>query len=88
MTGGGKRLQSLGSPVIVATFMTGLWLLGVFVLMLVSTYSGTGDAVNAAGYRHQATGTTYAYQDATGKFTVYIRGSRRTPFPEPYEAEV
>lgn len=61
--------------------MSGLWLLGVAVLTLVSSDAGTRDAARDVNFRHQATGATYAYQDATGQFTVYIRGTQRISAP-------
>ena len=82
---GGKRNRQSNSALVVTAFMTGLWLLGVSGLMLDSGLS-TNDGSTV--YRNYSTGNTYAYPDATGKFTVYLRGSRRTPYAEPYEIEV
>ena len=81
---GGKRNRQSNSTLVVTVFMTGFWLLGVGGLMLDSGLS-TDDGGTV--YRNYSTGTTYAYQDPTGKFTVYLRGSLRTPYAEPYETE-
>ena len=81
---GGKQSRLSSSALVVAAFMTGFWLLGIGGLMIGSGLS-TDDGGTA--YRNHSTGTTYAYQDATGKFTVYLRGSRRTSYAEPYEIE-
>lgn len=81
---GGKQDRLSNSTLVVALFMTGFWLLGIGGLMLGSGLS-TDDGGNA--YRNHSTGTTYAYQDSTGKFTVYLRGSRRTSYAEPYDIE-
>ena len=84
---GRKRSQSTGSAFVVAAFVSALWLVGLSALALVPAATGSSDDDVRAVYRHQATGTTYAYQDATGEFTVYVRGSWRTPYYESSGAE-
>ena len=38
------------------------------------------DAGHGADYRQQPSGITYVYQDASGKFTVYVRGTMRSAY--------
>lgn len=61
--------------------MSGLWLLGVIALTLVPTETGARYNADSVSFRHKASGVTNAYQDVTGQFTVYIRGSQRLSTP-------
>ena len=65
----------------IVSAMSGLWLLGVFALSLVPTNDGSRESTDNLNFRHQAVGATYAYQDATGQFTVYVRGTQRIATP-------
>jgi hypothetical protein len=69
--------------------MFGLWGAGLGAMILGSAYAtqGAGDAVDRADYRQQPSGITYAYQDATGKYTVYVRGTRRSAYDSVDYAE-
>ncbi len=76
-----KPDKQLRATLTIFATMTGLWLLGVVALTLVPVNTGFRGSDSPVTFRHQATGATYAYQDATGQFTVYIRGSQRIPAP-------
>ena len=65
----------------IAATMNGLWLLGVTVLTLVPVSKGFRSSDSLVNFLHQATGATYAYQDATGQYTVYLRGTQRISAP-------
>ena len=65
----------------IASSMSGLWLLGVVALSLVPADDGSRKAADNLNFRHQASGATYAYQDVTGQFTVYVRGTQRMATP-------
>ena len=65
----------------IAGSMCGLWLLGVAALTLVPTDAGSQTAEGVVNFRHQASGAIYAYHDAAGQFTVYIRGTKRLSAP-------
>ena len=72
-----KPDKQLRASLSIATTMSGLWLLGLAALTLAPADAGTGYAENTVNFRHQASGITDAYQDVTGRFTIYIRGSNR-----------
>ncbi len=72
-----KPDKQLRATLTIFATMTGLWLLGVVALTLVPVSNGFRGSDSLVKFRHQATGATYAYQDATGQYTVYIRGTRR-----------
>ncbi|MFP6744889.1 MAG: hypothetical protein VCB77_06850 [Alphaproteobacteria bacterium] len=58
-----------------------LWGAGIDAMMLGSAYaSHSNNNTVVADYRQQPTGITYAYQDATGQYTVYVRGTKRTAY--------
>lgn len=76
-----KPDQRLRSTLAIAGSMSCLWFLGVIALTLVPSDAGSRDAGEPVTFRHQATGATYAYHDATGQFTVYIRGTQRIHTP-------
>ena len=78
---GKKSNKQLRSTLAIAISMSGLWLFGVVALTLIPANAGSRDAEQAVTFRHQATGVTYAYQDVTGRFTVYIRGTQRLSAP-------
>ena len=76
MFGKMKDKQSHTTLAIVGS-MSGLWLLGVVALSLVPADNSAANL----HFRHQASGATYAYQDVTGQFTVYVRGTQRMATP-------
>ena len=76
-----KPDKQLRATLAIAGSMSGLWLLGVIALSLFPVKAGSGHTDEAVSFRYQASGVTYAYQDVTGKFTVYIRGSQRFSAP-------
>ncbi len=80
MFGNGPDKQLRATLAIVIS-MSVIWLLGIVALTLVPSDVGSRDAEGPVNFRYQATGATYAYQDATGQFTVYIRGSQRISAP-------
>ena len=69
------------STLAIAGSMSGLWLLGVIALTLLPAAVGSRESDHSLSFRHQASGVTNAYQDVTGQFTVYIRGSQRLLTP-------
>ena len=73
--------KQLRATLAIAGSMSVLWLLGVIALSLVPAQARSGHTEEAVSFRHQASGVTYAYQDVTGQFTVYIRGSQRLSAP-------
>lgn len=76
-----KPDEQLRSTLAIASSMCGLWFLGVIALTLVPTHAGSRDAKEHVTFRHQAAGATYAYQDVSGQFTVYLRGTQRITAP-------
>ena len=72
-----KPDQQLRATLAIAGSMSGLWLLGVVALTLVPVNTGFQGSDSRVTFRYQATGATYAYQDATGQYTVYLRGLQR-----------
>ena len=73
--------KQLRATLAIASSMCGLWFLGVFALMLAPADSGSQYAKEPMNFRYQATGVTHAYQDVTGRYTVYIRGRQRISAP-------
>lgn len=69
--------KQLRATLTIAATLSGIWLAGVAALTLVPVSTGFRGSGNPVNFRHQASGATYAYQDATGRFTVYIRGTQR-----------
>ena len=76
-----KPDKQLRATLAIAVSMSSLWLLGVVALTLVPVNTGFRGSDNLVNFRHQATGATYAYQDATGQYTVYLRGTQRISAP-------
>ena len=76
-----KPDKQLRATLAIVSSMSGLWLLGVAALALVPSDAGTRHAEEFVNFRYQATGATYAYRDATGQFTVYVRGTQRISAP-------
>ena len=76
-----KSDKQLRTSLSIATTMSGLWLLGLAALTLAPADAGTGYAENTVNFYHQASVMTEAYQDVTGQFTIYIRGSKRLIAP-------
>lgn len=76
-----KPDEQLRSTLAIASSMCGLWFLGVIALTLVPSDAGSRDAKEHVTFRHQAAGATYAYQDVSGQFTVYLRGTQRITAP-------
>ena len=76
--------RSLIGALIVPAFLFGIWGFGIGAMMLGSAYAsqGTGQDADGAGYRQQPTGITYVYQDASGQYTVYLRGTKRTAYAD------
>ncbi len=72
-----KPDKQLRATLTIFATMTGLWLLGVVALTLVPVSNGFRGSDSPVNFRHQATGATYAYQDATGQYTVFLRGLQR-----------
>ena len=61
--------------------MFGLWGAGIGAMMLGSAYaSHSNNDTVVADYRQQPTDIIYAYQDATGQYTVYVQGIKRTAY--------
>ena len=67
-------LRTLRPTVLVASVMTGAWLVGVLALTLMPAPPQEGAPVTAA-YLDQSN-ASFAYQDPSGKFTVHVRTSR------------
>ena len=82
-----KPDKQLRATLAIAGSMSSLWLLGVVALTLVPVNTGFRVSDSPMTVRYQATGATHAYQDATGQYTVYLRGSRRTTRPDPPRRE-
>ncbi len=76
--GGNKQLRA---TLAIASSMSSLWFLGVIALMLAPVDAGSQHAKDPVKFRYQATGVTHAYQDVTGRYTVYIRGWQRISAP-------
>ncbi len=76
-----KPDKQLRATLTIFATMTGLWLLGVVALTLVPVSNGFRGSDSLVKFRHQATGATYAYQDATGQYTIYLRGTQRISAP-------
>ena len=76
-----KLDKQLRATLTIAATMSGLWLLGVTALTLVPAGPGFRGSDNPVTFRHRASGVTHAYQDATGRFTVYVRGTQRISEP-------
>ena len=76
-----KPDKQLRATLAIAGSMCGLWLLGVTALALVPTDEGSQVEERSISFRYQATGVVYAYQDPTGQYTVYVRGSQRIATP-------
>ncbi len=72
-----KPDKQLRATLTIFATMTGLWLLGVVALTLVPVNTGFRGSDSPVTFRYQATGATYAYRDATGQYTVYLRGLQR-----------
>lgn len=72
-----KADKQLRSTLAIACSMFGLWFLGVIALTLVPSDAGSRNSKDHVTFRHQAAGATYAYQDVSGRFTVYLRGTQR-----------
>ena len=77
---GKTQLQSVCRSLIVPAFLFGVWGFGIGAMMLGSAYASqsNGDTGHGADYRQQPSSITYVYQDASGKFTVYVRGTKRS----------
>ena len=73
--------KQLRATLAIASSMSGLWFLGVIALMLAPVDAGSQHAKDPVNFRYQVTGVTHAYQDITGRYTVYIRGWRRISAP-------
>lgn len=69
------------NTVAIASSMCGLWLLGVAALTFIPADAGSQTVEGVVNFRHQPSGAIYAYHDATGQFTVYIRGTKRLSAP-------
>lgn len=76
-----KPDKQLRATLAIAGSMAGLWLLGVTALALIPTDTASQGEDKSISYRYQATGVTYAYQDPTGQYTVYVRGAQRIAMP-------
>ncbi len=76
-----KPDKQLRATLTIAGSMGGLWLLGITALALVPTDEGSKGEDRSISFRYQATGVTYAYQDPTGQYTVYVRGTQRMAAP-------
>ena len=76
-----KPDKQLRATLAIAVSMSSLWLLGVVALTLVPVNTGFRSSDSPVTFRYQATGATYAYRDATGQYTVYLRGSQRISAP-------
>ena len=67
-------LRTLRSTILVASVMTGAWLGGILALTLMPAPSQEGAPVTAAYL--DLSNASFAYQDPSGKFMVYVRTSR------------
>ena len=76
-----KPHKPLRASLSIAATMSGLWVLGRAAMTLVPADAGMGYAEKTVVFRHQASGMTDAYQDVTGQYTIYIRGSKRLLVP-------
>lgn len=76
-----KPDKQLRATLAIVSSMGGLWLLGVTALALIPTDEGSQGEDRSISYRYQAAGVTYAYQDPTGQYTVYVRGTQRIATP-------
>ena len=78
---GEKPDKQLRATLAIAGSMSGLWILGVFALMLASVDAGSPHPKEPVNFLYRSTGVSYAYQDVTGRFTVYVRRWRRISAP-------
>ena len=81
---GETRIRSMFGALIVPAFLFGISGLGIGAMMLGSAYASqnTGEGADGSSFRQQPTGITYAYQDASGQYTVYLRGTKRTAYAD------
>ncbi|MFP6742054.1 MAG: hypothetical protein VCD33_10600 [Alphaproteobacteria bacterium] len=81
---GETKIRSMIGTTIVPAFLFGIWGFGIGAMMLGSAYASQCTAQDADGsdYRQQPTCITYAYQDASGEYTVYLRGTKRTAYAD------
>ena len=88
--------EQLRSTLAIFSSMSGLWLLGVIALGLAPSAAGSRDFAGSEPFHYKATGVTYAQQDVSGQFTIYIRGTQRVqehtdrntlaPASDPFES--
>ncbi len=76
-----KSDKQLRATLAIAGSMGGLWLLGITALALIPANTGSQYEDRSISYRYQAAGAVYAYQDLTGRYTVYVRGTQRIATP-------